>query len=291
VVTAVTDPEYGDGRYRNPVPLSDGRLLASHTPPYEDTADYSFRLREIVDGEAGGVVTGEGIRRTLRWWDPDAERSFDGVLWELDAVEVVAREAPAPRQSTVEAPEAAVLADLGVDEQALRAWMRERELALVVVRNATLRDRGDLNQPYNLRVPGGAEAIAADGKVYDITHLQLFEAQALRGYEGRAGRRLLGRPSPIPYPDADGPEGSVEIATDGSIAAFVPATRAMSWQLLDPDGAAVVRERNWVSFAPGEIRGCPVCHGANTETQLGTGVPTNEPEALRALLTRWLADQ
>ncbi len=36
--------------------------------------------------------------------------------------------------------------------------------------------------------------------------------------------------------NADGPEGSVKIAPDGSMAALVPALRAMSWQLTNEDG-------------------------------------------------------
>lgn len=86
---------------------------------------------------------------------------------------------------------------------------------------------------------------------------------------------------------ADAPQGSVAVGVDGSVAAFVPAERALSWQLVDPEGAAVVRERNWLSFRAGEIRSCPVCHGLNSESQIGTGLPENEPEALRDLLGRW----
>jgi hypothetical protein len=86
-----------------------------------------------------------------------------------------------------------------------------------------------------------------------------------------------------------GPTGSVALGTDGSMAAFVPARRALSWQLTSPTGEAVVRERNWVSFQAGEIRTCPVCHGVNTVDQAGHPTPTNPPEALRTLLTDWAA--
>jgi hypothetical protein len=279
-----------EGNFRDPLPLRDGRLIASHTEPAENASDYAFRLREVAGGAAGAPLTA-GIRRTVRWWTPDVEQTFDGELWELDAVEVIARDAPAPRESELAAAEAAVLADLGIDEAALRAWMRERDLALIVVRNATLRDRGDLNQPFNLRVPGGVEAIATGGRVYDVSHLQLVGAMALRGYEGDDGRRLLARPvEGVPYLGG-GPTGAAVIAPDGSVATFVPAMRAMAWQLIAPDGTPVVRERNWVSFQAGEIRGCPVCHGINTESQLGTGIPENEPAALRMLLEQWQADQ
>jgi hypothetical protein len=68
------------------------------------------------------------------------------------------------------------------------------------------------------------------------------------------------------------------------MAALVPARRAMTWQLTDPAGDPVVRERYWISFQPGEIRSCPSCHGTSRSDQLGRPAPTNEPQALTALL-------
>jgi mono/diheme cytochrome c family protein len=65
----------------------------------------------------------------------------------------------------------------------------------------------------------------------------------------------------------------------------------MSWQLVAPDGRAVVRERNWISFRAGEIRVCASCHGINKESQTGAPAPTNPPAALRELLQDWLATQ
>ena len=82
-------------------------------------------------------------------------------------------------------------------------------------------------------------------------------------------------------------EGHVTLGPDGSLAAFVPARRALSWQLEDPVGEAVVRERYWLSFRPGEIRSCASCHGLNTDNQAGGGIPTNTPQALTDLLQHW----
>lgn len=82
----------------------------------------------------------------------------------------------------------------------------------------------------------------------------------------------------------DAPPSSVQIAADGSIAAIVPARRALTWHLTDPDGTSVVRERYWLTFQPGEIRVCVSCHGVNSRDQLDRTAPTNEPEALRSLL-------
>jgi hypothetical protein len=85
-----------------------------------------------------------------------------------------------------------------------------------------------------------------------------------------------------------GPQaGSVTIAADGSVAAFVPARRAMSWQMTDGAGVPVVRERLWVTFQPGEIRVCASCHGLNNVDQAGGSVPTNTPDALYQLLQSW----
>jgi hypothetical protein len=111
----------------------------------------------------------------------------------------------------------------------------------------------------------------------------------------RSGRRTLAREMHDPEarnPPAPGaPPGSVAIAADGSMAALVPAHRAMTWQLTSPAGAPVVRERYWLTFQPGEIRICTSCHGLNTEDQAGDAMPINSPEALRTLLRFWKFDQ
>jgi hypothetical protein len=301
-LTAVTSRD--DGHYRNPLATHDDRLIAVYAAE-TDTAyvdysentvtNYDYRLYELVkEGDvyrASAPLT-TGITKRVTWWNPDVSFTWDGPLWELDPVEVVPRAAPSPRVSTLEAPERAVFDALGVDADELRAWLVENELALIVMRNVTLRDRGDIHQPFNLRVPGGVEAIAGEGTVYDVSHLQIFEARALRGYEGGRGRRLLARPmSQLPLSSEAGPEGSATIGSDGSVATLVPARRALSWQLVDPSGEPIVRERNWLSFQAGEIRGCPTCHGLNSTSQLGTGVPENEPEALRMFLQRWLDER
>jgi hypothetical protein len=83
----------------------------------------------------------------------------------------------------------------------------------------------------------------------------------------------------------------VQIAADGSMAAFVPARRAMSWQTTDGSGTPVVRERYWLTFQPGEVRVCAACHGVNTHDQSGGTTPTNPPEALRTLLRFWKTQQ
>ena len=63
----------------------------------------------------------------------------------------------------------------------------------------------------------------------------------------------------------------------------------MTWQLTDPTGAPVVRERYWLTFQPGEMRSCTSCHGINTTDQANNPVPVNEPAALHMLLQAWKA--
>jgi hypothetical protein len=92
-------------------------------------------------------------------------------------------------------------------------------------------------------------------------------------------------------PPIIGPQGSVALGLDGSMAAFVPAQRAMTWQLTDDSGEGVVRERYWVTFQPGEIRVCASCHGLSEVDQAGNGAPQNAPQALLTLLQFWQSEQ
>ncbi|MFN8010701.1 MAG: hypothetical protein U0P81_04785 [Holophagaceae bacterium] len=302
-------PPGATGRYRNPLPMSDGTLVAAHaaeTGPDTNLGtranpNYRYRFRLKTLKPAGGYWMADqpltpGLTTSVSWFDPDVLVAYSGPLWELDPVEVVARPRPVRRVPALETPEQQVLAEEGVSESALRAWLRSNGLALIISRDVTSRDRGDLQQPFNVRVPGGVSAVPLPGKVYDLQHLQLFQGDQVRGYGGtaspRPGRRVLAQvlhgPASARNPaNPGGPAGSVKVAPDGSTAAFVPASRALTWQLTDPSGKAVIRERNWVSFQPGEIRTCASCHGLNTRSQTGGTVPQNKPEALRQLLRHW----
>jgi hypothetical protein len=321
ILTAVTDRDCSivadsagqapnsTGHYRNPLPMTDGTLLAVHTTEKGSakntggraTPQYNYEYRLVAMKQSGdlwvsaGTLT-SGITVDVSWYDPDVLVTFKGQPWELDPVEVAPRDRPAARVETIAEPEQQIFTATGVDPTKLHAWLEANDLALIISRNVTSRDRADKQQPYNLRVPGGAETLGNDGTVYDIAYLQVFQGDALRGYGGvdhpGRGRRLLARPmhgGMISPTASGGPTGSVALGTDGSMAAFVPARRALSWQLTSPTGEPVVRERNWVSFQAGEIRTCPVCHGVNTVDQAGKPTPTNPPEALRTLLTEWAA--
>lgn len=296
------------GMYRNPLPMADGTLVAVHTaetrldqndgtralPQYR----YQFRLKTLK--ASGATYTADqtitaGVRKAVWYWDPDYRVDFDGLLWELDPVEVAPRTKPIRPAAALESPERLVLEEESIDEAELRAWLTSNDLALIVTRDNTSRDRGDKQQPFNLQVSGGTSTKGDTGTVYNVAHLQIFQADQIRGYGGtaapRSGRRPLAQamhdPKATNPANAGGPTGSVKLGLDGSSAAFVPARRAMTWQLTDGAGKAIVRERNWITFQPGEIRTCASCHGLNTKDQSGLMTPINKPEALRTLMQYW----
>ena len=285
------------GRFRNPLPMTTGHMVASHTPSERVAPGIELRLRQVTGSHgslAAGAALTPGIVKSVSWWSPDTLESFEGRLWEIEPVEVVARPRPPyTSEADLAAPERAALAAESVDEGAFRNWLRNNGLAVIVTRNQTSRDRADRQQPYNLRVPGGVKTVGNNGLVYDIAHYQIFEGSLVRGYESTSGRRPIARPIEVAANPASplGPEGSVRIAADGSTAAFFPARRALPWQTVDPSGEPVVRERTWITMQPGEIRTCAGCHGENTRNQAGQPEPTNSPQALRDLVRHWKLNQ
>ena len=307
----VTPRSTESGQYRDPLPLSNGTLLAVHTSETRGDDNegtranpksrYAFRIKALEPrngAHAAGEPLTPGIPASVTYWDPDVLVTWSGELWELNPVEVRARPRPASRRTALEEPEAKVFREENVDPEAFRRDAAAKNLAVVVSRDVTARDRADKQQPFNLRVAGGTAAhVTAAGKVYDLRFMQFFQGDQVRGVGGtqspRAGRRVLARTMHDAGngPLAGAPAGSVAIAADGSVAAFVPANRAMSWQTTDAAGTPVVRERYWLTFQAGEVRVCHSCHGVNTRDQLGNAAPQNSPEALRALLRVWKSSQ
>ena len=299
------------GHYRNPLPLADGTLAAIHTPETrEDRNDgtrarprsrYDFRLKTLVRLPNGFWTADQpltsGISKPVTYWDPDVLVTYDGQLWELDPVEVRVRARPPRRVSSLGVPELQILAQENVPLSALTSYLVQNDMALLVSHDVTTRDVADLQQPFNLRVAGTAtQTVGSFGRVYDVARLQFFQADQIRGIGGTAspdpGRRVLAQPLhtpglPNPPSASSGVPGSVALGTDGSMAAFVPARRALSWQLTDAAGTGVVRERYRLSFQAGEIRVCTSCHGLNQRDQAGQPTPANPPEALATLLRYW----
>lgn len=301
------------GLYRDPLPLADGTLVAAHTAQTDKEAPisqpgsiYDFQIKTLARAANGHLAADQpltpDIVKTLSYWDPSTKITYSGKLWQLQPVEVRARPRPARPGPGLPPPEQAAFAAAGVDPAVFRAYLAQRGLALMVTRNVTARDNADDQQPFNLRVAGGgAQTIGAQGgKVYDVGLMQFFQADQIRGFgmytsasTPRAGRRVLAQPMHeegallLNAGQAGNPLGSVTIAGDGSVAAVLPARRAMTWQMTDGAGTPVVRERIWVTFQPGEVRVCASCHGLNTTDQIGRPTPNNSPQALVRFLEQW----
>jgi hypothetical protein len=301
------------GHYRTPLVLGNGTIVVAHTtqqegvvnlgPPTAPMPNYRFRLKFMTSGAGGFMTAGNaltpGISEDVNWWTPDDMATYSGELWELSPVEVRVRPVPPTTREPALAPsEQQAFASAGVGEASLRAFLRQQNLGLMVVRNTTHRDQADKQQPYKLRVPGGVQT-GTGGTIYDIAHFQAIQGDQVRGIGGSAspnpGRRVLSRflhePAAIAnnLPNPTGPVGSSPIFPDGSTALFVPARRALSWQVTAPNGTPVVRERFWLTLQPGEIRTCGGCHGINRTGQAGQPAATNTPQALTAILAQWSA--
>ena len=301
---------YNIGHFRDPLPMSDGTLIAgfANTPAGENNSNtplmplppstYYFRLYRLAVAAAGnanalageylpddpnfipgsgrGPLLGAGISKTVMYnynsnlpGFPSGTVDYTGPLWELHPVEVVARGVPT---TTAEAPltgtpEQTVFDDFnsahpgnGISVVQMQQFLTSRDLALVVIRNATSRDRADQQQPYNLQVPPGPPTavetisnINPSSPLYCIDRMQFFEADQLRGEYATTGGSpadpLPGRrPLPTPLnasnatinnmPGDPAVPGSQYIAADGSVALFVPARRPMVWQSLAPAQAS-----------------------------------------------------
>jgi Hydrazine synthase alpha subunit middle domain len=300
------------GMFRDPVVLSDGSLWASHTtnvfgedetvtnPPYPQPYTLSsrndFAIVRLVPGANGYRAVGERllatpITKSVSYFDNDAYRivQYSGPLWELQPIEVRPHPEPAASTAVVPAIESAILAEElgGAGVAMLRTWLRANELALVTSRDVTV--RADRQQDFDLKIAWSAHRTAAPGSTpKEIGWLQLLEGRQLRGFHWD-GRRVLARPitSSLNPPQSGAPAGAVRLGDDGSMAAFVPARRALSWQTTEPDGTPAVRERYWLTFQPGEIRVCTNCHGVNTHDVFGGPIPQNPPAALRDLVDWW----
>jgi hypothetical protein len=323
VVLNITSPTFGTPTlpliYRNPLPMSDGKLVAVSSPATSvdnnlgteafPKSAYQFRLMLLTNNGPGTLWSTNrflttGLTNAVSYWAGAVRVTQTNALWELQPVEVRSRPVPAPWQPGVATTEAQVFAEEGVDMATFQADMAARNVALVVSRNVTARDAADKQQPFNLRIPGGAQTIVTNGgntgKIYDITHLQFLQADYVRGYTYGAqtdsvqpGRRVLATPlhdtQPINLASTklNPPIGGTELMPDGSQATFIPAGRAVTWQFTGLTNEAVVRERYWVTFRPGEVRTCANCHGINDKDQVGRPSPTNAPLALRELLRLW----
>ncbi len=284
--------------------------LASVNDQVNLLPNYNFQLVQLVsDGQgllqAGPQVTPLIERSLFHWGNGDGVNTaqgavpvhYSGPMWQLYPQRVAARVKPVPAVAALPLPEQTIFQQEGVNPAAFQAQLKSRSLALIVSRNVTRRDAADQQQPYNLNVPGGASTVVnGSDPVYDVPFWEIFQGDLVRDHANKPGRAV----KPVPLHAADGfnpPVSGVpnpahagayfKVAADGSVAAIVPANRALTWQLTDAAGFGVVKERVWVNFQAGEIRVCAACHGINDADQLGNPAPQNPPEALRILLNHW----
>ncbi|HJT98533.1 MAG TPA: hypothetical protein VJ696_09480, partial [Rhodanobacteraceae bacterium] len=105
------------GHYRNPLPMSDGQMVAvydSHGGGAENIGSrehpeslYKFRVYRLHVADSGfyeaadGDALTPGITKSISYWDPDVLVTYNGPLWELSPVEVRARAVP---PATVDPP-------------------------------------------------------------------------------------------------------------------------------------------------------------------------------------------
>lgn len=300
------------GFSRDPLTMTNGMLIAAHTSETRENENegsrsnplprYDFKIKLYSTNESGEFIPVSNITNlgnaNVSYFDPDVLVSFNGPLWELQPVEVVARTQPPITASEIQAPEEQVFNEEMVDLTQFQAFLKSKNLALLIMRDTTTRDILDTQQPYNLKVADQKhQTIGSSGQVYEISHMQFFQGDQVRGSGGTkspdSGQRVLAQHlhdnqsmlHNIPFVSA--PEGSTEIYPDGSVAVFVPARRALTWQSLGPTGEPVVRERYWLTFQPGEIRACGGCHGVNDRDQSGASTSVINAGALKALLQYW----
>jgi hypothetical protein len=302
------------GLYRNPMPLSNGQILTVHSSSTQEDANigtsapplskYDFRLRILeADGAyfkaSATALTGSGITKSVTWWSPDDARSYNGVMWETYPVELKARSKPANptlNQETLPAIEQGLFTAAGVNLKDFKKFLRRNNLSVLITRDVTSRDDADQQQPFNLKVAGSTHQTihpVKSSNIYEVKYLQYLQGDQIRGIGGianpRPGRRVIAQflhddNAEAYNPPTTGAQGSANIHPDGSVAAFVPANRALTWQLNDANNKGIVRERLWLSTLPGEVRSCTSCHGESTLNQAGQLSPTNAPQALTTLL-------
>ena len=314
------------GVYRNPMPMSDGSLVAAfatNTTALDANSgsssapqsSYKFRLYSLkqignqwfADKPVTAGLSNNAASPVIQYVNGGLVTN-SGALWEFEPVEVRSNAAPPNISNAIDPLEQQVFAEESVDVPLFQNYLRANNLALVVSHNVTRRDKADRQQPFNLRIAGttnvtwGPTNTALLGtnlpKLYDISHIQFLQADQRRGYTGgttniQPGRRALATPLHEPaadnVPDTNGIVGSIKLADDGSFAALLPARRAVTHQLLGTNNESVVKERYWLTYQPGEIRTCKSCHGINTKDQANNDPPMNKPQALRDLLRYWKA--
>ncbi|MCB0333899.1 MAG: hypothetical protein KDD55_10405, partial [Bdellovibrionales bacterium] len=251
------------GLYRNPIFLTTGELVASHTTETREDENigsrahpqsrYMYRLQLV--SQQGDFVKATsplttGISKTVSYYDPDVLVSYSGPLWELQPVEVVSRSVPLRNLPKLPSIERSVFEAVGVSLDEFQSYLQQINMALIVSRNITTRDMHDTQQPFNLRVSnGGSETVGDSGNVYEVAFMGFLQGDLIRRYSNLHGgvRPIAQRVQTLLGPSVSSATvlGSTPISADGSVAVIVPAGKALTWELLSPSGQSVVKERYW----------------------------------------------
>ncbi|MHB8897332.1 MAG: HzsA-related protein [Thermoguttaceae bacterium] len=149
--------------------------------------------------------------------------------------------------------------------------------------------------PMPLR-PRPRPPVLPDGTDRSLDYAVLSVADVMRGVEGiapgqarylRIGNRLQwpydnthggSRFTEKAYPNNWTPVrilGTVPLDETGSACFKVPADTAVYFQLLDADGMELRRMRSFISFQPGESRGCIGCHETRAQAPVDTPFPAS----------------
>ena len=161
---------------------------------------YDFKIKTFSINGSGDYVPEELINNlgnnNVSYYDPDFLVSYNGPMWELQPVEVVVRTPPAMTSSEIQLPEEDVFTEENVDSNQFQAFLKVNNLAVLVMRDVTTRDELDKQQPYNLKVAGQPhQTIGSSGLVYDISHMQFFQGDQIRGSGGvdspDSGQRVI----------------------------------------------------------------------------------------------------
>ena len=161
--TSGTDTGAADhsGHYRNPITLSDGRIVVAHAPQRGGVAtQYRFRIKLMTAGTGGFLTAGtpltSGIVKNVQQYDPDALVSYNGELWELSPVEVRARTIPtAVVEPPLAAPEGG---EVGGQQRALGEYPLAGAVVAAQFEQQRIAGHAGAVQEADARVVGHVEA-------------------------------------------------------------------------------------------------------------------------------------
>ncbi len=208
-------PPSGAGRYMTPFPIERGDLLVSW-------ADGDVNDRN----ELAGTAPNFGI---YRFDDETRERTLvfdDPRSWDLYAMVVAPRDAPAARASTVsDDPQApATIAGINVADTSLPETVDGAQFA-------------------------GAPLDAALGQAVRVRIIEGFSSEI--GPVGQFGLTMHEGAAIL---------GETPVQSDGSWAAQIPSMVPVHLQPIDQYGMAIRNEMLWIQAMPGESRTCGGCH-------------------------------